>query len=244
MFTPLRVAGDNGTIKVSNQTIQLFDTWALSGRGDAMADGHWPRVQNFFNDLELSSGLSCLDIGCGNGYLVRKIAEAIGTTGKAIGIDASKEMVELATQRSSDVSNTEYRVAKAERLPFEDDAFDRIVSVEMLYYASSPEEALKEWYRVTKEEGSLWVMVDYYEENPYSACWGDLLEVPVHYFSTQEYKILFEAAGFKQIQARRLFDPRPVEHANFKAGWGYNTVKDVEDFRQNVGSLLISAKKV
>ena len=94
---------------MTNQTAQLFDTWALSGRGDKMAEGHWPRVQNFFDDLNLKAGMVCIDVGCGNGYLVRRIGTHIGVEGKAIGIDVSKEMVELATQQSKDIKNTEYR---------------------------------------------------------------------------------------------------------------------------------------
>lgn len=231
---------------MTTPTAKLFDNWALSGRGDRMAEGHWPRVQNFFDAIDIKSGMTCVDIGCGNGYLVQKMAQLASPDGKAIGIDVSKEMVELATLRAKGediANNTEFFVAAADKLPFADSSVDHIVSIEMLYYAESPETALKEWHRITKAGGSLWVMVDYYKENQYSSSWGELLEVPVHFYGEEEYKVLFESAGFKSVETKRLFDPRPVDHVNFTAGWGYNTVQDVEDFRKNVGSLLIKGQK-
>ncbi len=232
----------------------LFNDWAESGRDERMAGGHWPRVSQFFDTMALTQGMTVLDAGCGSGYLVSHMAEKVAGD-NAYGVDIAPTMIGRAQTRYKDtVPASNFSVAEAETLPFDDNTFDRIVSIEMLYYAEQPQTVVNEWARVIKKEakpnteqhtGEIFVMVDYYQENNYSTCWGDLLPVPVHYMTEADYKTLFTNAGAKEVFTSRCLDPRPItdeDKANFTPGWGTDTIDDLKDFRENVGSLLIHAK--
>lgn len=68
----------------------------------------------------------------------------------------------------------------------------------------------------------------------------------MHLKSERQYRELLALAGFTEVISKRLFNPEPLDEAykaNFKSGWGYNTIEDVVDFRTRVGSLLLSGKK-
>lgn len=207
-----------------------------------MARGHWPCVAQILDKMDLQPGQACLDVGCGSGYAVRAMAEAVGSSGRADGVDASSGMISRA-QVDPGQSNIRFQVAPAEQLPFIDAMFDRLLSVEALYYMTQPLAALREWYRVLKPGGSVWVMMDYYRENPASAVWGELLGVPTHFLSESEYQGLFRQAGFAEVRTERLMDPTPVDVESFRPGWGYETPDDVRRFREEIGSLLVVGVK-
>ena len=228
------------------QAADLFDSWANAGKGESMAKGHWPMVSQIIDRMELHSGLQCLDVGCGNGYAVRAMAQRIVPGGQAIGVDVAPQMVEQARLHPENPQNAQYLASAAETLPFEAESFDRLLSVEAIYYMPDPLAAVKEWHRVLKPAGSVWIMVDYYRENPYCHTWGELIEIPMQLYTERKYRELLELAGFTAVYSKRLFNTTPLDaeyKANFKPGWGYNSLDDVTDFRTRVGSLLLSGKK-
>lgn len=76
--------------------------------------------------LAPQEGERVLDVGCGTGLLTGRVASRLHA-GEVIGIDASVPMIEVARRkRSSAVCR--FEVALAESLPFEDGAFDAVVS--------------------------------------------------------------------------------------------------------------------
>ena len=46
--------------------------------------------------LEVRSGKSYLDVGCGGGHLVRELGNAAGIEGRVVGVDSSPQMLENA----------------------------------------------------------------------------------------------------------------------------------------------------
>lgn len=229
-----------------NRAAELFDSWAQAGRGESMARGHWPMVAQMLTRMELKPGMQCLDVGCGNGYAVRAMAERVAPGGQVTGVDVSPEMIRHAQEDSDLAGNMRFRVSSADALPFADETFDRVLSVEVIYYLPDPVAALKEWSRVLKPGGSLWIMSDFYVENPYSATWDELIDIPMHYYSESRYRETLEKAGFTAVFSDRLLNPMPLDMdyiARFKPGWGYETLNDVRRFRTEIGSLLVSGKK-
>ena len=211
-----------------------------------MARGHWPMTRQILERMALTPGMNCLDIGCGNGYAVREMACRIAPSGTAYGVDVAPMMIREALEHPDNPVNTSFEVCAAECLPFEPEEMDHILSVEAIYYMADALTALQEWHRVTRNGGHIWLMVDFYYENRYSHCWADLVEIPIHLYTQQEYVRLFQKAGFQSVQATRLFNPEPLTSdyiANFKPGWGYETVDDVINFRTRIGSLLVSGQK-
>src|SRR5688572_21455049 len=110
-----------------------FDTWADNGRADSMAEGHWPAVSQILAKMDLGGGLTCVDVGCGNGYAVRALAERMGHSGSVLGLDVSPHMIQQAEAHEDNPSNVRYEVASADELPMESDSVDRLLSVETLY---------------------------------------------------------------------------------------------------------------
>jgi ubiquinone/menaquinone biosynthesis C-methylase UbiE len=232
--------------QVSQQAAELFDAWAQAGKGESMAKGHWPMVSQIIQRMELKPGLDCLDVGCGNGYAVRAMAQRIFPGGRAEGVDVSPAMVVEAEQHPDNPPQVRFEVSPADNLPFECDHWNRVLSVEAVYYMPNPLAALKEWYRVLRPGGSVWVMVDFFKENPYCHVWSELMDIPMKLYSEREYRELLEFAGFTAVSSSRLFNPVPLDEdyiSNFKPGWGYNRIEDVANFRTKVGSLLLTGKK-
>lgn len=97
-------------------------------------------------------GVKLLDVGCGNGELVR-IAKAIGC--QARGLDFRHDVARLARSRSG---QGQFIVANATRLPFRSESLDVVVAQHVVEHLSNPEIALSEWRRVLRPHGRLAVM--------------------------------------------------------------------------------------
>jgi 2-polyprenyl-3-methyl-5-hydroxy-6-metoxy-1,4-benzoquinol methylase len=89
---------------------------------------------------------SILDVGCGEGVLVSEWADRIGD-GRVVGIDLDDPQLH-AEWESRRRPNLEYRVQKAEDLPFERDEFDFASAIEVLEHVPEPEATVAEMARV------------------------------------------------------------------------------------------------
>ena len=71
---------------------KTFDKWAQNGRAELMEKEHGKNVSKFLHTISFETPFTFLDVGCGNGWVVRKIAEDPNCK-KSIGIDKSKKMI-------------------------------------------------------------------------------------------------------------------------------------------------------
>ena len=81
-----------------DKTARYFDKWALTGRAEEMEKGHGNNVNKFLDKIDFEKEFTFLDIGCGNGWVVRRMAK-IDTCKKAIGIDKSQNMIKNAKSK-------------------------------------------------------------------------------------------------------------------------------------------------
>jgi len=220
---------------MSERLRQEFNEWAKAGRGPSMERGHRPVGEQAIRLLEIPDDGRVLDIGCGNGWATRLMAEQ-ARFGRVVGIDISDEMVDLARESSDGFSNLEFREASAEKLSFAEGEFTHAFSMESLYYYSDIPRALQEIRRVLKPGGKFACVVDLYKENRPSHQWVEQLKVPVQVLSVLEYRSLFEAAGFVNVRDQRIYDPTPVPE-NYTGG-SFKTREDFLEYRA-AGSLLI-----
>ena len=96
---------------------------------------------------------SLLDVGCGEGVLTEKWARSLGER-RVVGIDLDDPALHAEwAQRTA--PNLEYRVMKAENLPFDDDEFDVATAIEVLEHVPDPEHTVAEMARVA----SRWLLV-------------------------------------------------------------------------------------
>ena len=75
---------------------RTFDKWAKNGRAELMEKEHGKNVIQFLKTVSFDKPFSFLDVGCGNGWVVRRIAEEHHCK-KVIGIDKSKNMTMAET---------------------------------------------------------------------------------------------------------------------------------------------------
>ena len=96
-----------------------------------------------------------LDLGCAAGTTTRLMAELIGPSGKAVGVDISAERLQEASSHHISHSQIEYRVGSAEKIPAKDDEFDVSWARFVFEYLRSPAIAIEEMKRVTKPNGTI-----------------------------------------------------------------------------------------
>ncbi|MBM7633049.1 class I SAM-dependent methyltransferase [Geomicrobium sediminis] len=95
--------------------------------------------------------LKCLDLGCGPGFLALLLQE-MGHT--VYGVDTSESMIEHANANAVTKGLTiDFSVMDAQSLQFDSDTFDFIVTRNVTWNLSSPEQAYDEWLRVLKPGG-------------------------------------------------------------------------------------------
>lgn len=92
---------------------------------------------------------SVLDVGCGEGVLTHKWALALGDK-RIVGIDLDDPKL-LAEQATRTAPNLEYRVMKAENMPFADDEFGLASAIEVLEHVPDPAHTVAEMARVAKD---------------------------------------------------------------------------------------------
>ena len=105
--------------------------------------------------LALVGGETVLDVGCGTGLLLEQEARAVGSDGRAEGIDFSDAMLEYARQRCAGLGQVGLQQGSADTLPFEEAAFDALSCTQVLLYVENMDQALNEYYRVLKPRGRI-----------------------------------------------------------------------------------------
>ncbi|MDX6640382.1 MAG: hypothetical protein QOF12_1393 [Solirubrobacteraceae bacterium] len=95
---------------------------------------------------------SLLDVGCGEGVLTHRWAQRL--EGRVVGIDLDDPLLH-EQWAARQAPNLEYRVMKAERMPFADGDFDVASAIEVLEHVPDPEHTLAEMARVARR----WLLV-------------------------------------------------------------------------------------
>jgi SAM-dependent methyltransferase len=128
------------------------DVWASGGDYEPYV-GRWSRLvaREFVAWLGVSTGGRWLDVGCGTGALSQVILDRRAPAAVS-GIDASAGFVEHARERVAD-PRASFRVADAQTLPFEDGAFDAVVSGLVLNFVPEPPRMVAEMRRVAGPGG-------------------------------------------------------------------------------------------
>jgi ubiquinone/menaquinone biosynthesis C-methylase UbiE len=102
-------------------------------------------------------GKRVLDVGIGNGYVLRNYARAGALVS---GVDISQTAIDLSTKRFAyEGLKADLRTTPAEQLPFDDDTFDCVCSMGVLHHVADMRRAIAEIRRVLKPGGRLIVML-------------------------------------------------------------------------------------
>jgi len=172
---------------------EFFDGNRRTGYGGFTYDPRFwqPVVPAFQKHYGLTDESSLLDVGCAKGFMLKDFAEAIpGMT--VAGIDVS----DYAIANAVEGMEHSVQVADARDLPFEDDSFDLVVSVNTIHNLERVEvvDSLREIQRVSRRWS--FVVVDAYRdatEKDRIDAWN-LTALTV--LSTDDWVDLFREAGY------------------------------------------------
>jgi SAM-dependent methyltransferase len=151
---------------------------------------------------------SLLDVGCGEGVLTHQWAERLGDERRVVGIDLDDPALHAEWAKRT-APNLEYRVMKAENLPFADREFDAATAIEVLEHVPDAEHTVAEMARVAKR----WLLVSVPREPLWrglnmarGAYWKDLGNTPGHvnHWSKRSFVALLSRHG-EVVQARSPF---------------------------------------
>jgi arsenite methyltransferase len=108
---------------------------------------------------ELREGETVLDLGSGGGIDVLLSARRVGPTGRAIGVDMTDEMLDLARRNAAeaDATNVEFRKGTIEALPLDDASVDVVISNCVINLASDKSAVFREIARVLRPGGRMGV---------------------------------------------------------------------------------------
>jgi ubiquinone/menaquinone biosynthesis C-methylase UbiE len=153
----------------------------------------------------LKPGETVLDLGSGAGIDVFLAAGKVGSEGKVIGVDMTKEMVEKAREnaRKGNYTNVEFRLGEIENLPLDDSSVDVIISNCVINLSPDKLKTFKEVYRVLRPGGRILVsdivtdgeLPDHIRNDPdaWAACVAGALP-------REKYLSTIKEAGFGRIR--------------------------------------------
>jgi SAM-dependent methyltransferase len=176
--------------------------------------------------LDPRPGERILDIGCGEGTLTTKIAERGATV---LGIDNSPEMIAAARAKGVDAL-----LLAAEDMQFFAE-FDAAFSNATLHWVLHKEQAARAIFRALRGggrfagemggEGNLKRLREALDDELIIRGYVPPVEASNWYASPEEFAAVYESAGFREIDARLIERPTPIEHGvaewvtTFRRGW-------------------------
>ena len=182
----------------------IFGEWAEKGKDIGMEKGHSTAVDEMVTFAlkerkKIGKNFSFLDIGCGNGWVTRRVSTN-SLCSKAIGIDGAEQMIKNAKSRGG---SEEYLCTNIDEYNPEI-KFDLIHSMEVMYYLSNPGDIIKKisdlWL---KDNGRLIIGIDLYYENNDSHNWQEKVGTPMLMLKESEWIELLNNAGLKEVQSWR-----------------------------------------
>ena len=201
---------------------KTFDKWAQNGRAELMEIEHGENVLKFLQTISFDKPFTFLDVGCGNGWVVRQIAKEKNCK-KATGIDKSKKMILEAIKKTS-MKNEEFIHTDIESLKYRG-KFDFIFSMESLYYTDSIEIALEKIFKILKPGGQFFCGTDFYTDNNATARWASIMKIQMHLHSKNEWKKFFQNTGFV-VKTKHIKD-----------------LKNTKKWKREFGTLFITGTK-
>lgn len=114
----------------------------------------------------LTTGMTVLDVGCGTGAITRGIAEAVGPTGRVVGMDSNPNLIDKARQTHGSIPGIAFETGDIYNIPYEG-AFDIVTSARVLVWLCEPLQALTMMKSAVKVGGRV-VIADYNHEK---ICW-------------------------------------------------------------------------
>jgi len=184
-----------------------LDQWKFEGTPEAY-DAYLAPLLGLWTDelvemAALKVGERVLDVACGTGVVARRAAQAVGDSGKVVGLDIDRDMLRVATSTSAHIHpKIEWREADAISIPFPDHSFEVAFCQHGLQFFPDKAAALKEIRRVLTPPGrialNIWRPIQY---NPGYAVLAEALERHVNPESARMMQGPFTLGGIEDLRA-------------------------------------------
>ena len=172
--------------------------FSFSKRAVAYDDGFEGRAsRRFYNlllrEVELHPGSVVLDVGCGTGALLKKLAGKCEIVG--YGIDMEENMITEAKKKSPRLS---FQIASCDKIPFGNNAFDVVIACMAYHHFSNKDGFAREAARILKLGGILYIADPRFPWLVRKAMNGffRLIRVVGAFYSPQEIEARFVDSGF------------------------------------------------
>jgi SAM-dependent methyltransferase len=199
----------SSTVTVDREGTVTGNTYDKYGSTNPVVRRLMARFESTLDELFTQADpQSLLDVGCGEAVLTHQWAQRLGDDRRVVGIDLDDPALHAEWAKRT-APNLEYRVMKAENLPFADDEFDLAAAVEVLEHVPDPEHTVAEMARVAQR----WLLVSVPREPLWrglnmarGAYWKDLGNTPGHvnHWSKGSFVALLSRHG-EVVQARSPF---------------------------------------
>jgi trans-aconitate 2-methyltransferase len=182
--------------------------------------------------LRLQGNEYLLDIGCGDGKITAEISKCL-PNGKAIGIDSSSQMINLAITSftNEQYPNLNFQLMDARNLPFEEE-FDLTFSNAALHWIPDQKAVLQGVQRSLKQQGRLLfqmagkgnaqAVLKIFDELLVLPKWQryfDGFAFPYAFLGSQEYRQLLVQVGLKPVRVDLFPREMKFPSAEGMAGW-------------------------
>jgi SAM-dependent methyltransferase len=116
-----------------------------------------PIAAGLVAELDPQPGEHVLDVGCGRGAVLSRVARTVGSTGSVLGIDFSPAMVEasLSVAEAAGLTHVDIRVMDAQDPDLPTAHFDVIASSLVLFFLPDPAAALRAWRGLLVDGGRI-----------------------------------------------------------------------------------------
>jgi 2-polyprenyl-3-methyl-5-hydroxy-6-metoxy-1,4-benzoquinol methylase len=169
-------------VTVSKDGVITGNTYDKYGSGNPVVRRLMAAFERDLDELfTMAAPKSLLDVGCGEGVLVQRWAQRLGS-GRVVGIDLEEESIQAGWAQHT-APNLQYRVMEAENLPFADGEFELASAIEVLEHVPDPAHTVSEMARcasrhllVSVPHEPLWRMLNMAR----GAYWKDLGNTPGH----------------------------------------------------------------
>jgi ubiquinone/menaquinone biosynthesis C-methylase UbiE len=108
-----------------------------------LANVMWQYTEPFLHRAGLREGMRCLDVGCANGALTRRITDIVGPTSHVTGFDFDESVIAIAEKESTDYANVNFQVFNIENEIPEAARYDFIFCRFILSHLQSPGAAIR-----------------------------------------------------------------------------------------------------
>lgn len=178
----------------------------------AMNVSHARLVAWGLSHVVVRDDLTMLDVGCGGGKLIERLA-SLAPAGRVFGIDDSASSVEIARATNAAAvagGRVDIRHGVVSQLPFEADVFDLVTAFETHYYWPDLPHDVGEVMRVLKPGGVFLLVAEVYRGQRMSWLYGPAMAMlRGKYLTVAQHHHLFVDAGYADV----------VVDANPAKGW-------------------------